>query len=602
MACPRLWALWLLCQLKGPEASRGDPGPQKVIGTLGESVTFLLEIPRGETLEDITWSKQGTITIVTPGEEIRVIEKKYRGRVNVTSSNYSLQINKLRIEDAGVYRAQINIKNSNITTTKEYSLQVYEQLTEPQIRMNSTVSEDGHCIVFLICSVSAGRKDVTYSWSPLGPNATTFHGGSVIQISWPSCNAAWTYTCTARNPVSHKSSQVTPSWDFCSGPGTSEGNSVPTIVIGTLGGLITFPLEIPSEVESVVWISNNSLIKTEPGEMGKLNRVKTQRHDRGRDPAQDFSFQIPNVQMENQGLYIAYVCTNSSTVPITHQYSLQVYEQLKKVNGTMNSRTNKNQTCTITMTCQVQGNSYGDNVTYSWTPLGEKVLVSHKGSVLSVSLRPGYHKVNYTCTARNPVSNSSHSFPAWQLCPESRKNRKAWLALLGLLGLAVPCWYVWKKKRHGQYLDCCSTQTQSQTPEELSEYKKLEPVLEGSSRREGSLDSDTTSEDDMILKPICESTVKHDPIRDEDDVYDSVCDEEEIYDPVTPEEMLYVLVNEGETPNPQKHKSPDTIYCLVKKPQKVRSLKSDTESPEASLYENFTSTGESLPTPSSDCG
>uniref|UniRef100_A0A4X2JZ16 Ig-like domain-containing protein n=1 Tax=Vombatus ursinus TaxID=29139 RepID=A0A4X2JZ16_VOMUR len=204
-----------------------------------------------------------------------------------------------------------------------------KQLTEPQIRMNSTVSEDGHCIVFLTCSVSARRNDVTYSWSPLGPNTTTSHGGSVIQISWSSCNADWNYTCTAKNPVSLKSSQVTPSWDFCSGPGTSEGNSAPTIVIGTLGGLITFPLEIPSGVESVVWISNTSLIKTEPGEMGKLNRVKTQRPDRGRDPAQDFSLQIPNEQMENQGLYIAHVCTNSSRVPITHRYSLQVYGEFQ---------------------------------------------------------------------------------------------------------------------------------------------------------------------------------------------------------------------------------------------------------------------------------
>ncbi|XP_036609520.1 T-lymphocyte surface antigen Ly-9-like [Trichosurus vulpecula] len=588
MACYRLWALWLLCLLKGPEASRGDPAPMQVIGTLGKSVTLHLEIPRGEELEDLTWSKEGTIAIVTPGEPIKVIDKKIRDRVEVMSNNYSLQINSLTLEDAGVYRAQINIKDSDMTTTKEYNLQVYEQLTEPQVRMNSTVLKDGHCIIFLICSVNARRNDVTYSWSPLGPNAAVSNGGSVIQISWKPCNADWNYTCTAKNPVSFSTFQVTPSWDLCPGPGTSEGNLTPTIVIGTLGDLITFPLEIPSGVESIVWISNTSLTKTEPGEVGKLKRVKTQRPDRIRDPARDFSLQIPNVQMENQGLYIAHVCTNSSSIPTTHWFSLQVYKQLKKIKGTVSSRTNENQTCTITMTCQVQDNSYGDNVTYSWTPLRERVFGLHEGPVLSVSLRPGDNKVNYTCTARNPVSNSSYSFPAWQLCPESKKNRKAWLALLGLLGLPVPCWYVWKKKRRGHCFDCCRTQTQSGTPEELPEYKKLELVFEGSSRREGSVDSDTTLEDNMVHKPICESTVKHGPMPDEGDAYDAVCGEEEIYDPVTPEEISYVQISQEETPNPQKFQSSETIYCVVKKPQTVGSLKSDTESPEASLYENLT--------------
>ncbi|XP_074079154.1 T-lymphocyte surface antigen Ly-9-like isoform X1 [Macrotis lagotis] len=588
MTHPRLWSLWLLCLFKGPELSKGDPAPIQVIGILRESVTFLLEIPKREKLEDITWSKQGIITVVTPGEAIKVIEKKYKDRVRIISNNYSLQINNLRLEDSGVYRAQINIQDSNVTTTKEYNLQVYEKLRKPQIRVNSTVSEDGQCIVFLTCSVNASGNNVTYSWSPMGPDATVSHGGSVIQIPWTPCNADWNYTCTARNPASSSSSHITTSWDLCSGKRTSEENSAPRIVIATLGDLITFPLNIPSGVESVVWISNTSLIKKKPEKMGKMNRVNRDRHS-----AQDFSLQIPNVQMKNQGLYIALICTNSSRVLTTHWYSLQVYKQLKKIKGTMSSRTNENHTCTITMTCQLQGDNYGDNVTYIWTLLRERIM-SHEGSILSVSLSPGVKKVNYTCTIRNPVSNSTYSFPAWQLCPESEKNRKACFLLLGLLGLAVPCWYVWKKKRQGHYPDCCSSQNQKQTTEELPEYKKLEIVPQESSKKEGSLDNDTTSEDNMVLKSICKRTMRHDPIRNEGDMYDSDYDGEEIYDPDTPEEISYVEVNQEKTPNPRKYESPETIYCLVKKPQKVRSLINDPESPEVSPYENFTPTMELL--------
>ncbi|XP_074079156.1 T-lymphocyte surface antigen Ly-9-like isoform X2 [Macrotis lagotis] len=497
MTHPRLWSLWLLCLFKGPELSKGDPAPIQVIGILRESVTFLLEIPKREKLEDITWSKQGIITVVTPGEAIKVIEKKYKDRVRIISNNYSLQINNLRLEDSGVYRAQINIQDSNVTTTKEYNLQVYEKLRKPQIRVNSTVSEDGQCIVFLTCSVNASGNNVTYSWSPMGPDATVSHGGSVIQIPWTPCNADWNYTCTARNPASSSSSHITTSWDLCSGKRTSEENSAPRIVIATLGDLITFPLNIPSGVESVVWISNTSLIKKKPEKMGKMNRVNRDRHS-----AQDFSLQIPNVQMKNQGLYIALICTNSSRVLTTHWYSLQVYK--------------------------------------------------------------------------------------------SEKNRKACFLLLGLLGLAVPCWYVWKKKRQGHYPDCCSSQNQKQTTEELPEYKKLEIVPQESSKKEGSLDNDTTSEDNMVLKSICKRTMRHDPIRNEGDMYDSDYDGEEIYDPDTPEEISYVEVNQEKTPNPRKYESPETIYCLVKKPQKVRSLINDPESPEVSPYENFTPTMELL--------
>lgn len=43
-------------------------------------------------------------------------------------------------------------------------------------------------------------------------------------------------------------------------------------------------------------------------------------------------------------------------------------------------------------------------MTYSWIPLGPRTVVSHGGSVLSVSLRPGNSALNFTCVVKNPES------------------------------------------------------------------------------------------------------------------------------------------------------------------------------------------------------
>lgn len=71
----------------------------------------------------------------------------------------------------------------------------------------------------------------------------------------------------------------------------------------------------------------------------------------------------------------------------------------------MSSRISGNGHCLVILTCMAE--SRGGTVTYSWTPLGPRTVVSHGGSVLSVSLRPGDGALNFTCMVKNPVSNSS---------------------------------------------------------------------------------------------------------------------------------------------------------------------------------------------------
>ena len=70
--------------------------------------------------------------------------------------------------------------------------------------------------------------------------------------------------------------------------------------------------------------------------------------------------------------------------------------------------TSINSTCNVTLTCSVEKEE--ENVTYSWSPLGEE------GNAIQIFQTPDSQKLTYTCTAWNPVSNSSDSISGLQLC------------------------------------------------------------------------------------------------------------------------------------------------------------------------------------------
>ena len=90
-------------------------------------------------------------------------------------------------------------------------------------------------------------------------------------------------------------------------------------------------------------------------------------------------------------------------------------ERLKKPKVTRSLGLTKDGICKITLTCSVEDS--GHNVTYGWTPLPKGAVISQGGAHLSISWRSGEKHPNFTCTASNPVSNSSRQFLSRDLCP-----------------------------------------------------------------------------------------------------------------------------------------------------------------------------------------
>lgn len=207
MAQHYLWIL-LLCLQTCLEAAESNTDILTVNGILGETVTFPLNIQDVQQVTAINWmSSKTTVAVVVARSgappEIIVTNQNYKQRINVSSQNYNLEISNLRMEDAAIYKADINTDNSEKETlTRTYKLQVYRRLGKPKITQSLMTSANSTCNVTLTCSAEKEENNVTYRWSPMGTE------GSVLQVFQTPNNQELTYTCTAWNPVSNNSDSI----------------------------------------------------------------------------------------------------------------------------------------------------------------------------------------------------------------------------------------------------------------------------------------------------------------------------------------------------------------------------------------------------------
>uniref|UniRef100_A0A7N4PGJ2 Ig-like domain-containing protein n=1 Tax=Sarcophilus harrisii TaxID=9305 RepID=A0A7N4PGJ2_SARHA len=196
------------------KTAKENTDPIMVMGILGESAILPAEIPLGKKLVNINWSSRTPVAIVQPdpGTSFKLIitHQNYVGRLNVISLNYDLKISPLKMEDAGSYRADINVQadtTSTMTITKNYLLHVYRRLAPPKITQNSIISKNNTCNITLTCFAEGG-EDVKYQWTPLEEQAIESNGKSSLFIYRRPEDAHINYTCTVTNPVSNNSESI----------------------------------------------------------------------------------------------------------------------------------------------------------------------------------------------------------------------------------------------------------------------------------------------------------------------------------------------------------------------------------------------------------
>lgn len=127
----------------GLEAAGSNTNILTVNGILGDPVSFPLNIQESQKIANIAWMNSKTsVALVVPRDagtapQVTVTHQNYQKRINVSHQNYDLEISNLRMEDAGIYKADINIKTPETkeftTITRSYNLQVYRKLWEDRV-------------------------------------------------------------------------------------------------------------------------------------------------------------------------------------------------------------------------------------------------------------------------------------------------------------------------------------------------------------------------------------------------------------------------------------------------------------------------------------
>uniref|UniRef100_A0A8C3ISG8 Ig-like domain-containing protein n=1 Tax=Chrysemys picta bellii TaxID=8478 RepID=A0A8C3ISG8_CHRPI len=190
-----------------------------------------------------------------------------------------------------------------------------------------------------------------------------------------------------------------------------------------LGDSVTFPLGIPAEqLRTVSWTVNatRSLVAVEAGNPPNVIVLDTSYKGRVRVPESN-SLQITSLRMEDTGTYSAQISTatdpsnshvSGSSNPNHRHFLLRVYSKWGPT-VLCDPVTCVSETCNYNLSCTVRDG--GDNVTYSWTHTAGGAVVANE-SILHISLSPRDAHLAVTCTAQNPVSNSSTTASAKDLC------------------------------------------------------------------------------------------------------------------------------------------------------------------------------------------
>ncbi|XP_015679086.1 SLAM family member 8-like [Protobothrops mucrosquamatus] len=194
--------------------------PAQVVGVAGGSVVFKASPPPNFHIREIIWRS------LTPSEELVATsfkgtpEIQYRSRFygrTQLHDNFTLQINPVDLEDAGVFSVLL-VDTTGQMKRQVFELKVFDTISTPVIRVfpeaKDANASSETCILFLSCR-AASRTNVTYEWEGLGektnpgPKHWRTEEGQVLRVQLDPKEALQvSYTCTASNPVIHKSAVV----------------------------------------------------------------------------------------------------------------------------------------------------------------------------------------------------------------------------------------------------------------------------------------------------------------------------------------------------------------------------------------------------------
>uniref|UniRef100_A0A8C9JYL3 Lymphocyte antigen 9 n=1 Tax=Panthera tigris altaica TaxID=74533 RepID=A0A8C9JYL3_PANTA len=227
-------------------------------------------------------------------------------------------------------------------------------------------------------------------------------------------------------------------------------DSPPTVVPGILGGSVTFSLNISvdTEIEHVTWNGPQKALALAVTETQVIIMDKS--YQNRLNISWNYSLSISNLTLEDAGSYKAQINRKNSEVTADEEFILRVYEQVQVPRVVVKSvNMSDSASCNITLICSVE--RAGTSVLYSWTPKNTHASESHGASTITIYWMPCDPDLPYTCTARNPVSQStSGPIHARQFCtaPGASRGGSTGETVVGILGESVTLPLTLSASRH----------------------------------------------------------------------------------------------------------------------------------------------------------
>ncbi|XP_077320431.1 SLAM family member 9-like [Lithobates pipiens] len=188
----------------------GEVVPIRVNGLVNESILLSPSVDSSHSVQQVYWTFQTYIMAAYINNELKIIEDKFEGRLEILDNGRSLRIGELRLEDSGLYAGTITFTDKS-KDQKTYNLTVYDYVPVPTIRIAEMKKDGEWCNVTLNCSTSTNTSALSYIWKyKQGSYSTMLHNntGDTIQISLQPESWDMEIMCIVHNPVDRKNVSV----------------------------------------------------------------------------------------------------------------------------------------------------------------------------------------------------------------------------------------------------------------------------------------------------------------------------------------------------------------------------------------------------------
>ncbi|XP_075185867.1 T-lymphocyte surface antigen Ly-9-like [Anomaloglossus baeobatrachus] len=197
-------------------------------------------------------------------------------------------------------------------------------------------------------------------------------------------------------------------------------------VVGSLGGDIIFQVDPVGVMGDITWfISGNHFATTE---RGKNIKIRDDRYNGKVYGMEDGSLLMKNLASKDLGTYVASTLkgTSGKEKLCALIYDLRVYGMLSDDAIKIEHEVLMNETCNVTFRCVVMGS----DVTIMWEN-SDGNYINVTSNIIHVQ-NPD-PDVIYTCTARNPMTNTSKSITPWEYCKKGRQQKSVDYTVLNMI-------------------------------------------------------------------------------------------------------------------------------------------------------------------------